>query len=90
MSARFASVDELVAAIDADVPLPPSGALGRYLFVVMSRWSFADGGSPRHSALSVFITRAEAEEHVRARGGAHEIDNGIHIERWVQAVPLDL
>ena len=56
----------------------------------MSRWSFTDGGSPRHSALSVFITREEAEDHVRERGGRHEIDHGVRIERWVQAVPLDL
>ena len=90
MSARFASLDQLVAAVDADAPGPPGGAIGRYLFVVMSRWSFEDGGSPRHSALSAFITRDEAEEHVRARGGGHEMDNGVQIERWVQAVPLDL
>ncbi len=90
MSASFASLDELVAAVDADVPRPSGGSLGRYLFVVMSRWSFADGGSPRHSALSAFVTRAEAEEHVRERGGGNEIDNGVRIERWVQAVPLDL
>jgi len=88
MSARIASVDELVAAVDA--PRPAKGSIGRYLFVVMSRWSFADGGAPRHSALSAFITRDEAEAHVRAAGGGHEIDNGIRIDRWVQAVPLDL
>jgi hypothetical protein len=82
--------DELAAAVDAAVPRPLSGGTGRYLFVAMSRWSFADGGSPRHSALSAFLTRDEAEDHVRACGGGHEIDNGIQIERWVQAVPLDL
>jgi hypothetical protein len=90
MTAHFASLPELVAAVDADVPRPPRGSLGRYLFVVMSRWSFADGEAPRHSALSAFITRDEAEDHVRACGGGQEIDNGIRIERWVQAVPLDL
>ena len=90
MSARFASLDELVAAVDAVPPVPPGGSVGRYLFVVMSRWSFEDGESPRHSALSAFITRDEAEDHVRACGGGHEIDNGVRIERWVQAVPLDL
>jgi hypothetical protein len=90
MSARFATLDELLAAVDAGAPRPSGGSVGRYLYVVMSRWSFADGGSPRHSALSAFITRDEAEDHVRACGGGHEIDNGIRIERWVQAVPLDL
>lgn len=90
MSARFASLDELVAAVDADPPRPPKGSVGRYLFVVMSRWSFQDGASPRHSALSAFITRDEAEDHVRECGGGQEIDNGVRIERWVQAVPLDL
>lgn len=90
MSARYATVDEVVAAVDAGAPRLPSGSIGRYLYVVMSRWSLADGGAPRHSALSAFVTRAEAEDHVRAAGGGREIDNGIRIERWVQAVPLDL
>ena len=90
LSARFASLDELAAAVGGRSP-----ARQRQRHTVPVRGdepivSFTDGGSQRHSALSVFITREEAEEFVRERGGRHEIDHGIRIERWVQAVPLDL
>jgi hypothetical protein len=90
MSARFASLEELAAAADAAPPRPATGDKGRYLFVVMNRWIFASGEAPRPTASSAFLTRDEAEEHVRTSGGATEIDNGHRIERWIQAVPLDL
>ncbi|MEH0935003.1 hypothetical protein [Micromonospora psammae] len=91
LTARFASLDELTAAVRSDAPRPASGRRGRYLFVAMMQMTGRDEATARAVPLSAFLTRDEAEEHVRASGGARQVDpGGYRFERWVEAVPLDL
>jgi hypothetical protein len=86
LTARVASLDEVTAAVRADAPRPPGGRRGRYLFVVMMRWTGRDEAPSRATALAAFLTRDEAEEYLRASGGG----TPDRYEYWVDVVPMDL
>jgi hypothetical protein len=65
LTARYASVPELVAAVRADPPRPPAGDSGRFLYLVLRRFRDSSGGPDHVDGDAVFLTRQEAEERIR-------------------------
>lgn len=90
MTARYASVRELTAALDADPPSQPTGGKGRGLYVVMTHINHGDGEDSRPNAVAAFLTRQDAEQRIRELNQRRNAACTATPERWIDVVPIDL
>ena len=80
LGARLASRGEVTAAVGT----------GRWVYLVMVRMTTSRGEVARPGTAAAFLSRAEAEEEIRRRGGPTVVKPDHRFDYWVDSAALDL